>query len=97
MRSCDAFAAAILDRKIGYILAAKRDCAGARLVGPGENVEQRCLAGAVRTDDANRFSFTDDEVDLVQNDERVETLVDGARRQNRYLRRCCHGFLYSPQ
>jgi hypothetical protein len=76
MRSCDAFAAAILDRKIGYILAAKRDRTGARLVGAGENVEQRCLAGAVRTDDANGFSLTDDEVHLVQNDESVETLVD---------------------
>ena len=76
MGSCDPFAAAIRDRKIGNILATKRDRSGTRLIGAGENVEQRCLAGTIRTDNANRFSFADDEVHPVQNDERIETLVD---------------------
>jgi hypothetical protein len=76
MRSRDPLAAAILDRKIGYVLATKRDGSGARLIGTGENIEQRCLAGAIRTDDTDRFSFTDGEVHPVQDDERIETLVD---------------------
>jgi len=97
MGSRDPLAAAILDWKIGYVLATKRDCPCARLIGAGENVEQRCLAGAVRTDDTDSLSFTDGEVHPVQNDERIETFIDRSGRQNGYLRRCSHGFLYSPQ
>jgi len=65
MRTCDSLATAILDRQVRNVLAAKRNISGARLISPGENIEQRCLAGAVRTDDADGLALTDGEVDLI--------------------------------
>jgi hypothetical protein len=76
MGPCDPFAAAILDRKARNILTTKRNCPGVRLVGAGENIEQRGLASAIGTDDADRLTFADDKAYPVQNNQRVETLVD---------------------
>ena len=76
MRPRNSSSAAILDRKLGDVLTAKGDCAGARLVRAGQNIEQGRFAGAIRADDADRFTFADGEVDLVQDNEGVETLVD---------------------
>ena len=76
MRPRNSSSAAILDRKLGDVLTAKGHCAGARLVRAGQNIEQGRFAGAIRADDADRFTFADGEVDLVQDNEGVETLVD---------------------
>jgi hypothetical protein len=46
------------------------------LVGAGQNIEQGRLAGAIRADDADRLAFADGEVDLIQYDQSIETLVD---------------------
>ncbi len=76
MRPRNSSSAAILDRKLGDVLTAKGHRAGARLVRAGQNIEQGRFAGAIRADDADRFTFADGEVDLVQDNEGVETLVD---------------------
>ena len=75
-RSADAHAAAALRRETGDIAAREDDAPG---VGPhraARNTEQRGLAGAVRSDDAERLALGNREVDRVGHDHRAESLRD---------------------
>ena len=75
-RSADAHATAVLRRETGDIAAREDDAPG---VGPhraARNTEQRGLAGAVRSDDAERLALGNREVDRVGHDHRAELLRD---------------------
>src|SRR5918998_6686362 len=59
-------------RKKGDVLASVRDRAGVRLIEPGDAVEQRGLARAVRADEADDLPFGHVDVDVVERDEPPE-------------------------
>ena len=53
-------------------LAVEVDRAGVRRLQPGDEIEQRRFAGAVRPDDAERFALRDFQLDAVDGFERAE-------------------------
>ena len=75
----DLVAAELVDR-----LAVELDVARRDVVEPGDAVEERRLAGAVRSDDADDGSFVDVEVELVDGEEPAEPFGDGARHEQRH-------------
>src|SRR6202043_2872424 len=62
-------------------LALHQDVAGARLVEPGEAVEQRGLAGAVRADQAEDLALMHVERHAIQRDDAAEHDADVANRK----------------
>jgi hypothetical protein len=65
------------------IAVAKYDSAGVRAKRPGEHVQERRLAGAVRTHDADGLALLQGEVHTVEDRECAESLVNADRGQNR--------------
>ena len=75
-----------------------QDVAGARLVEPGEAIEQRGLAGAVRSDQAEDCALVHVEGHAIQRDDAAEHDANVAyREQGRIsLRELCLRHLVSP-
>jgi hypothetical protein len=69
-------------RLAGHVAARELDPAGRRLVDPGEHVEERGLARAVRADQADDRAGRDREVDVVDRDQPAELLADIYRMQD---------------
>ncbi len=85
-------------RPLQDALAFHQDVAGARLVEPGQAVEQRGLAGAVRSDQPQDLSLVHVEGYAVQRDDAAEHDADVANRQQGRisLRELCLRHLVSP-
>ena len=85
------------DRAGDHRPAADGDPPGGRVVDPGDDVEERRLAGAVRADQADDRALGDVEADVVDGDEAAEPLRDvlGAE-QDRALRRRWRGRRLHP-
>ena len=75
-----------------------QDVAGRRLIEPGEAVEQRGLAGAVRADQAEDLALVHVEGHAVQRDDAAEHDADVANREQGRLslRELCLRHLVSP-
>ena len=79
-------------------LAFHQDVAGARLVEPGEAVEERRLAGAVRSDQAEDLALVHVERHAIQRDDAAEHDADVANREQGALslRELCLHHLAPP-
>src|SRR5436190_4905004 len=64
----------LVRREAEEALALERDLAGARALDPGDEVDERRLAGAVRSDDATDLAGLDREAHVVRRDEPAEAL-----------------------
>ena len=60
-------------------LAVDQDLAGARAIDPGEDLDQRRLAGAVVAEEAMHLSGMDLDVDVAKRDDRAEMLRHAAK------------------
>ena len=67
----------------GDVAAAKLQGAGVRGKRPGEDVEQRRLAGPVRAHDPDRHAGMEGEVDTAQHRQRAEALAQAGRGEDR--------------
>ena len=74
-RAADAERGDRVRRLVGDVDAVEQDRARGRLVDPGELVEERRLAGAVRADQRDDRAARDREVDVVRRDEAAELLA----------------------
>src|SRR4051794_21566162 len=72
-RARDAMARQFLRRMTRDGLPVETDFAGIGPVEPGDQIEQGCLAGAVRADDADQIAFGEVEVDAVDGGESAKT------------------------
>ena len=59
-------------RQSRHIVVEEQDAAGVRLRGPGDQVEQRALAGAIRTDQAEDLAGSDLEAHVVDGGQGAE-------------------------
>ena len=78
-RAPDACDAALPRRRAGDVVAVEVDFAAIRRVQSGDEVEQRRFAGAVRSDNAERFALRDfqmQEVDRFQRAERFCQIIE---------------------
>ncbi len=82
VRAGDAETATLGRSGSGHIRALEVHAAGTRAVGAREHVEQRGLAGPVRTDDAYGFVGGDGEADLVEYGQGTEALADALGRKD---------------
>ncbi len=64
-------------------LTLEQDLAFLRRVDPGDHVEERRLAGAVRADDADDLALADDEVEPVEAPEPTEGERDALHLEQR--------------
>ena len=76
-RPGDAAARAQMRRQLGNVLAAEHHAADLRFQRAGNAVDQRRLAGAVRPDQAEPFSFPDIDADIVERGEAAEGFGQG--------------------
>ena len=58
--------------------------AGVRLLEPGDQLQHRRLAGAVRADDADAGARLDREVEPVEHGSAAERLADGVQADERH-------------
>src|SRR5207245_9303170 len=77
VRAADAAARHLVWGERGDLLAAEGDPPVARVVHAVDDVEQRCLAGAVRADEAEDLAVPQRERDVVEGDEPAEPARDG--------------------
>jgi hypothetical protein len=91
-RPGDAHAAAAVRRKMRDVDAGKEDAAGVGRQRAAGDAEQRGLACAVRSDDAERVALGEREIDRVRNDDGAEPLGYPVEAENgrhcARLRRC---------
>src|SRR6185437_5840916 len=80
-RARQPLAAAPLRRQRGDVLAVEQHAAAVRPHRAGGDAEQRGLAGAVRTDDAERLAFAEREIDAVGDDDGAEAFGDFLERE----------------
>src|SRR5205085_3327782 len=76
MRAADTEPAALRRAQRRDVVSTQLDAARVRTQRPGEHVQERRLAGAVRPDDPDRFTGRDREVDAVEDHQRAEPLAD---------------------
>ena len=84
--------------RVRMLCAFHQDVAGARLIEPGEAIEQRGLAGAVRSDQAEDCALVHVEGHAIQRDDAAEHDADVANRKQGSisLRELCLRHLVSP-
>src|SRR5690625_4134130 len=87
-RPGDALVGDLLGLQTSDVFAEDGDRAHARLDEPGEEVEERGLAGAVRTDQRVHITFDDPEVDVAYGTEATEVLGDALSPQGNSWCRC---------
>src|SRR5580704_6351167 len=95
MRAGKAEPAALGRRQVGDVFALEADAPGGRAERAGKYGKERRLAGAVRSDDADRFVRPHREIDAVKDRERVETLDDPPGGEDLVRPRFDAGFAHS--
>src|SRR6266850_6017187 len=80
-RTRDTMARQFLGRKAGDRLPIETDLAAVRPVEPGNEIEQRGLAGAVRAYDADQFAFGEVEIDVVDRRKPAEAPCQSTQRK----------------
>ncbi len=69
-------------RQIGDVLSEQHDLAARRLIKPRDHVEQRGLAGAVRSDDGENLARIDRERHVIDGADAAEIDAETLRRQH---------------
>ena len=69
----------------GNGLAGKEDAAAVGFVEPGQDVDQRCFAGPVRTDDAMYRTWMDLDRQVVQGNDATERFVHARNLDERFF------------
>ncbi len=88
-RTAEPEADATVHRQMRDVVAIEHDPTGIRAEQSGQHVEQRGFAGAVRADQAVQPVGMHIELDIRRHDQRAESLVQTAHRQDRLVRRAC--------
>ena len=70
---------------IGGIDAVKQDRAARRLIDLGQKVENRCLSGTIRADEASNFRAADGHIEIADSGKTAEINAQVTRLQNRTL------------
>ena len=83
-------AASCLGREAGDVAAVEPDRAGVGPVEPGDEIEQRRLAGAVRADDADELALGDVEIDAIDGGQAAEAPRQPAQRMHATVRLLRH-------
>src|SRR5947207_12592512 len=82
-RTREAIGRDLLRRIAGDGLAVETDLAGIGPVEPGDQIEQRGLAGTVRAYDADQIAFGEVEIDAVDSGQSAEAPRQSAERKQR--------------
>jgi hypothetical protein len=78
--------AALIRAKAGDIFRAERNRPACRLFFAGDDVEQRGLAGAVRSDQPQNLAFRHAERHVLEGDDAAEDLSDALSLEKRNIR-----------